>query len=171
MLGWGGVCVEPTHSAFLNLQRLYKDNKKIKCINAGISNKTKVSKINESLFWDNSESSKGLLSTFHLENKSRFVGLDWEESNVILYSYDDFENYYDLENVAFDFINIDVEGHEFIVLNQIKDLLKKCRLLCVEKTENIGSNRIIKDMLDEFDYTIIAETVDNYIAKNNKYKQ
>jgi len=56
------------------------------------------------------------------------------------------------------------------VLNQVKDVLKKCRLLCLEKTEDFGRNRILKDMLDEFGYTIITETVDNYIAKNNKYK-
>jgi len=170
LLGWGGVCVEPTQTAFLNLQKLYGNNKKIKCINAGISNKTKIIEIHESLNWENAEAPQGILSTLHPNNKSRFNGMEWRESYVILYDYNDLENYYGLENDVYDFINIDVEGHEYIVLNQVKDILKKCRLLCLEKTEDFGRNRILKDMLDEFGYTIITETVDNYIAKNNKYK-
>lgn len=169
LLGWSGVCLEPTQVAFLKLQKLYQNNKMIKCINAGLSNETEIVKIHESLNWENAEAPQGILSTLHPENKSRFNGMEWKETQVILYNYKDLEQYYNLDTDVYDFINIDVEGHELIVLNQVRGILKKCRLLCLEKTEDSERNRLLCSMLDELGYEILNETVDNYIAKNLKY--
>ena len=165
LLGWKGVCVEPTNSAFLKLQNLYKENKRIKCINAGISNKTEVVKIHESLNWSSSLAPQGILSTLYPDNKSRYNGMEWKESEIILYTYNDFESFYNLEDEVFDFINIDVEGHELIVLDQINNLLKKCRLICVEKTTDVERNKLLEEKLISFGFTIHKITTDNFIAK------
>jgi hypothetical protein len=50
--------------------------------------------------------------------------MKWTESQIILYTYEDLEKYYGLETGVFDFINVDVEGHELIVLEQIENILK-----------------------------------------------
>ena len=62
------------------------------------------------------------------------------KSNNCIQLYD-IVNYYDLEKDTYDFINIDVEGHELIVIDEIQNKLKKCRLLCVEKTNDENSNQ------------------------------
>ena len=165
LLGWRGVCIEPTQSAFLKLQNLYKENKKVKCINAGVSNKTEVSKIYESLNWSSSSAPQGILSTLHSDNKLRFEGMEWKESEIILYSYNDLESFYNIEDEVFDFINVDVEGHELIVLDQINDLLKKCRLLCVERTDDDEKNSELENKIVSYGFEIIHRTTDNIIAK------
>jgi FkbM family methyltransferase len=169
LLGWEGVCVEPTQTAFMNLQNLYRNNKRIKCINAGISDKTEIVKIHESLDWVSSKAPQGILSTLHSENKTRFTGMNWEESKIILYTYKDLEEFYNLENDVYDFINLDVEGHELIVLDQIKDILSKCRLICVEKTEDTNRNEILEKKLNEYGFSVINITIDNFLAKNDRY--
>lgn len=169
LLGWRGVCVEPTHTAFLKLQNLYKENKRVRNINAGISNKTEVVKIHESLNWVSSSAPQGILSTLHADNKTRFDGMEWKESEIILYTYNDLEAFYNLEDEVFDFINLDVEGHELIVLDQISNILTKCRLICLEKTTNVEHNKLLEDKLLSLGFTIIKITVDNFIAQNDRY--
>lgn len=166
LLGWNGVCVEPTQKAFLNLQLNYKNNQKIECYNCGISNETKVGIINESLDWVNKKAPQGILSTLHSENKKRFDGMNWFESKILLYTFKDFEILNKLESYSYDFINIDVEGHELIVLEEVKNILSKCRLLCIEKTENENQNNQIMKELESIGFKVIAMTVDNIIAKN-----
>jgi FkbM family methyltransferase len=163
LLGWNGVCVEPTNTAFLRLQKLYGDNKNIKCINAGISNITDVVDINESLNWEDAEATIGILSTLNPKNKERFHGMNWKLSEIILYTYKDLEKYHNLEEYSYDFINIDVEGHELVVLDQIEDLLKKCRLLCIERTEDKIGNKKILDKLNNIGFQVRLETIDNYL--------
>jgi FkbM family methyltransferase len=163
LIGWNGVCVEPTNTAFLKLQKLYGDNKNIKCINAGISNVTDVVDIHESLNWNNSEATIGILSTLNSENKNRFSGMDWKLSEIILYTFEDLEKFYGLEEDSYDFINIDVEGHELIVLDEIESVLKKCRLLCIERTENQSNNQKILNKLNDLGFESRFETKDNYL--------
>jgi len=163
LLGWNGVCVEPTNTAFLKLQKLYGDNKNIKCINAGISNVTDVFDIHESLNWNNSEATIGILSTLNSENKNRFDGMNWKLSEIILYTFEDLEKFYGLEEDSYDFINIDVEGHELIVLDEIESVLKKCRLLCIERTANQSNNQKILNKLNDLGFESRFETKDNYL--------
>jgi FkbM family methyltransferase len=163
LLGWSGVCVEPTNSAFLKLQKLYINNKNIKCVNAGISNITEVAEIFESLDWNNSKAPVGILSTLNENNKDRFNGMNWRTSQVILYKFNDMQKFYNLENESYDFINVDVEGHELIVLSEIDDLLKKCRLICIEKTDNEINNEKILNRLNGYGFNIVSITTDNYI--------
>ena len=170
LLGWEGVCVEPTQAAFISLQTLYRNNKKIKCINAGVSDKTEIVKIHESLDWSSSKAPQGILSTLYSENKSRFVGMNWGQSNVILYTYKDLEDFYNLENDTYDFINVDVEGHELIVLDQIRNILTRCRLICVEKTEDTNRNDLLEKKLNELGFSVFNKTIDNFLAKNVRYK-
>ena len=169
LLGWEGICIEPTQTAFLKLQNLYRNNKKIKCINAGISNKTEVVKIHESMNWVSSSAPQGILSTLYSDNKTRFEGMEWKESEVILYTYSDIELLYDLEDKVYDFINIDVEGHELIVLDQISEIMSRCRLICLEKTNNLDQNKLLEDKLTLFGFSVVGITVDNIIAKNDRY--
>jgi hypothetical protein len=142
---------------------LYGDNKNIKCINAGISNVTDVVDIHESLNWNDSEATIGILSTLNSENKNRFSGMDWKLSEIILYTFEDLEKFYGLEEDSYDFINIDVEGHELIVLDEIESVLKKCRLLCIERTENQSNNQKILNKLNDLGFESRFETKDNYL--------
>ena len=165
LLGWKGVCLEPTNSAFLLLQNLYRNNKNIKCVNAGLSNKTEIATIHESGNWNNSEATPGILSSLHEDQITRFSGMNWKKNEIILYDFENMSDFYNLESDNYDFISIDVEGHEFIVLDQLKEKLKKCRLLCVEKTIDEERNSELEKKIIENGFTIIYQTNDNIIAK------
>jgi hypothetical protein len=96
--------------------------------------------------------------------------MNWDQSNVILYTYKDLEDFYNLENDTYDFINVDVEGHELIVLDQIRDILTRCRLICVEKTEDTNRNDLLEKKLNEIGFSVFNKTIDNFLAKNVRYK-
>ena len=91
--------------------------------------------------------------------------MNWSESNILLYTFKDFEEFNGLDSYTYDFINVDVEGHELIVLDEIKDILKKSRLLCIERTENENQNSKIEDEIVSLGFEIIGITTDNLIAK------
>jgi hypothetical protein len=88
--------------------------------------------------------------------------MNWKLSEIILYTFKDLEKFYNLEEDSYDFINVDVEGHELIVLDEIEELLSKCRLLCIERTEDTSNNEKILNKLNEIGFKVEFETFDNY---------
>jgi hypothetical protein len=91
--------------------------------------------------------------------------MNWKESDAIFYNFEDMSSFYDLESDNYDFISVDVEGHELIVLDQLTEKLKKCRLLCVERTINEEKNSELERKITSCGFEIIKRTADNIIAK------
>jgi len=169
LLGWSGVCLEPTQEAFLKLKRLYCENNKIECINVGVSDVTKVTTFYQSHNWVQSNAPVGILSSMNENHKKIFIDMNWSEIKCIVYTFEELETLYNLKNKKYDFINIDVEGHDLIVLKQIGRKLKYCKLLCIEKSLDDQQNKNIINELNINNFELIATSVDNFIAINKNF--
>jgi FkbM family methyltransferase len=169
LLGWKGICVEPIPEAFLKLQRLHAENTSIDCINAGVSDETKIVSFHQSNDWIGAEAPVGILSTLNESSKNRFYGMNWTETKAIVFTFEEMEKIYGLVDMRYDFINVDVEGHELIVLKQIKDKLKYCKVICVEKSGNTEDDQEVLRELEENGFLLTETTNDNYIARNFRY--
>lgn len=136
-LGWGGVCVEPSPTAFLKLKELYQKTPRVYTYNfaLGITN-------DNVKMWDSGShigNDHGLLSTLIEDEKERWPNQKYEEISVKCFRWKTFLNR--LKYKEFDMISIDVEGMELQILEQID--LRKVKLACVEWN---GKN---KDKFDE----------------------
>lgn len=126
--GWKGVMVEPSPKAFEKLSYLYKDHKGFYLYQFAISNHNGKDILQES---GNlcSASDIGLVSTFNQSEMSRFKNtVTYTPVEVRTYKWKTFLNR--LKYKEFDFISIDIEGHELNVLPDID--LSKTSCICLE---------------------------------------
>lgn len=126
--GWDGTCVEPSPTAYAKLETLYLGLPHT-LINAAVMDNN----IEMTLYDSGEHLGKGdtsLLSTLIPNEKSRWPKESFTKVTVKAI---DFATMITLSKVKiFDFISIDVEGAEFIILQQM-DLKKLgCRMLIVE---------------------------------------
>lgn len=68
---------------------------------------------------------------------------------------DHFTNYYDIKKV--NFLKVDVEGHEYEVLEGGKSFLKVCKNVAIETHERLGGppNSLIKEFLEKQGFNVI----------------
>lgn len=168
-LGWKGTCIEPIPEAFLKLNKLYKGNIRIERINAGISETTEIVTFHQSNDWIGADAPVGILSTLNESSKNRFYGMNWTETKSIVYTFDELEELYNLKEHRYDFINVDVEGHELIVLRQIKNKLRYCKLICIEKSGDPIADSEVLNELEESGFELIQTTTDNFLARNTRF--
>lgn len=130
-LGFAGVAVEPSNTAYAKLVALYRDNPGVFCVNAAIT--TQDGPLD---FYSSGTHLKqgdtGLLSTTHPEELAR-----WKKSGEVFTKTTvrgiTFETLMRETGVRhYDFISIDAEGCDFDILKQIDLTAVGCRLLCVE---------------------------------------
>ena len=164
--GWSGVCLEPSVKAFNKLKDNYINNEKILLCNYGISDITGKLKFYESGDWVNSEAPASILSTLISDERNRFTGMNWTEVFCDFYTFSDFIKKENLEEYNFDFINIDCEGYDFIVLKQI-DLIKfNVKLICIEFIDENTELQIIS-YLKDMNFKLLHKTIDNLIFCKN----
>jgi FkbM family methyltransferase len=113
--GASGMCFEPVYSTFLMLQSLYRLNNKIICIQEGISNQTKEIEIQrEGLLSYIPETLDPLIQEILEPYYSKTVDLETIKVKPLSYWCDHYPEF-----LRCDFVNIDVEGHEFNALQGI----------------------------------------------------
>lgn len=166
--GWSGVLIEPSKMAFDKLEQNYKENRRVNLYNVGISNKTEKMKFYESRNWVNADAPVSVLSSLDESHKDKFIGMNWEETQCDFMTWVDFKNKYGINSEAFDFISIDCEGHYLIVLEQIKEILDKTKIVCVESSHNQDSN--LNDILKSNGFELMNETQDNSIYRKKEDK-
>lgn len=138
--GWTGILVEPS-LAFDRLEELYKDNPKIICINAAVSDKE-----GEMTFYETSDSL--VASTVKTVWHNKFP---YKERTVKSVPYSQIKG-------DFDFITIDAEEHDWIILQQIDLTNVKC--LCIE----YGSNEAeIKNYCTSYGMKLLHKNGENLI--------
>lgn len=154
-LGWKGVCVEPSPKAFERLKELYKGSDNVYCYNFAIGHTNK-----EIDFWESgnliSREDVALVSTSNPEEMQRFnKTVKYEPIKVQCKRWKTFLNYSRLKQ--FDFVSIDTEGSELVILEQM-DLID-VKLLCVEWN---GKN---KEKFDHFaqGFKLIYTSAENLI--------
>lgn len=164
LIGWSGFCIEPSNLAFEKLSNLYSSNSKIKCFNVGISDTSGKKTFYESRDWVDSAAPVSVLSSLHKENKDRFYGMNWEETESEFLTFTDFVNRYEIEEDTFDFISIDCEGHDYVVLQQIKDFLYKTQLVCIEYVDDLDISKY-SNFFSEYGFEFHTKTTDNIFFK------
>jgi len=113
--GASGLCFEPVPSTFFRLQWLYYPNQNVKCVNEGISNKSKDLKIQSdnllSFIPETQDTVHKKLLQPYFSDDARLETVLVKPLDYWLHHYQDFRNC--------DVVSIDVEGHEWFVLQGI----------------------------------------------------
>lgn len=142
--GWSGVLVEASPIAFEKLKKEHENNKNVFCLNKCLSDTN-----GKTTFYHN-ESHIGNGDTDLL---STIVKSNYEDSNkafgfsTFTVECFDFETFYNECPIRkFDYLSIDIEGMDFILLKQM-DLSKMCvELIIIE----YNHNSTIKDEIVEY---------------------
>ena len=137
--GWGGILVEPSPKAFKSLFDLYYGHPKVWCFNAAIADYN-----GKSVFYESGEhlgvGDVALLSTLDKNELKRWKGTHnkFEETEVLVWNFNELQ-----KNVlstgrpnAYDFINIDAEGFDTLILKQMDLKLLGCKVICIEHNGN-----------------------------------
>lgn len=129
--GWSAVLVEPSPQVFPKLAKLHQHNSKVKCHNVAIGKSN-----GKAILHDSGQllgtGDRALVSTVNQEETKRWASMNmpFEQVEVDMVTWDSFLE--TSEQKKFDYISIDAEGNDLIILNQM-DLDKlDCRCLCIE---------------------------------------
>lgn len=157
--GWCGVMVEPSPKAFPRLKKLY-DNDKKGCFY--LYNFAVGTKNGKEILHDSGELLKtgdvGLVSTFVPAEMDRFKSvLRYEDVEVKVFKWKTLFNRFTLKK--FDFINIDAEGYDLAILEQID--VSEVRCICVE----FNGHQHLKDSFSKYleGFKIIYTSPENLI--------
>lgn len=130
-LGWEGICIEPSPSAFVGLMQNYKGNPNVRLVNAAMS-------ANGGGLIDFADSNGDAVSSTSAAHESV-----WSKSVFFQHIYVNTINIREILRVFgdhFDFISLDVEGTNIEILKTFPIELINPSLICVEhegKTDQV----------------------------------
>lgn len=125
--GWDGVCVEALPSNFRKL----KKNRNCKCINGAVYNKSGTV-----TFVDvGTPGWSGIKDTHQTKHKERYNNNLYQEIEVPCYTFDQIA---DFNNI--DYLQIDVEGAELVILESIVWENYNIKHLCIEDNLRVEQN-------------------------------
>lgn len=128
-MGWKGILVEPS-GVFSNLFDVHKDNINVKCIEVAIGPKNGTMVLLESGAHIPNGTDRALVSTLSPNEILRWPNVEFTQKDVTVMDFKTFSKVYELETV--DYLSIDVEGYEMLILEQIDLWAIDCKLLCIE---------------------------------------
>lgn len=165
MAGWSGVAIEPEPNAFAKLKELYKDRKDIYTYNYAISKNNGKAILHASGPLC-SAADVGLVSTFHAHEKARFDRtVKYDPIEVTTYRWKTALNRWAIKE--FEFVNIDAEGSDGIILKQID--LSKVQCICIEHNSKSELKNDYLEYTTPFGLdTIIYESAENIIVCRKK---
>ena len=163
--GWSAVLFEPSEDAFNRLQQLHKDNKNVLCLKYGVAGQTGTFEFYES----GSHLKKGdvsLLSTIVKSETAKWEGAgeEFTKKSIDCLSFGDAltmirENGNEL---PFDFITLDAEGVDVIILKQID--LSNVKALCIEYNNDEAVKADIMEYCSKFGMnSIIYQSYENLV--------
>lgn len=125
-LGWTGVLVEPSPDSFRNLCSMYESNTRVELVNAAIGVESGL----DTFYCTHGDALSTVNCDKHL-NK-------WSEAKFQKF----FVNVLSMKSLlekfgkTYDFVNLDVEGNNLILLEELVKLNISTRLICVEHDGN-----------------------------------
>jgi len=126
-LGWSGVCLEPSPTSCKALKELYKDNKKIVCLEIGLSSGQETSRKD---FYD---SNGDAISTTEIEHTKKWGNVTFNKISIEIMPIDRimmaFGDHYDM-------VNLDVESTNIEMLYTLPLDRMGVKLICVEYDGN-----------------------------------
>lgn len=124
LLGWSGVCVDASPRAFASLTATHANNDKITCLHAAVTNEDGSIVLHEA--------SDTLVSSLDAGQPKAWAsyGFEWNDVEVPAMTVPTM-----LAKACrsqFDFVNIDVESHDIVILQQMNLEAMGVKMLCVE---------------------------------------
>jgi FkbM family methyltransferase len=136
--GWAGVCVEPSPTACAELIDNYRCDvqNRVKIVNACISYHFEFMP-----FWD-SGNDVGTLSNYHAAAWKDYAG-DYKQIYVPTVTVQMLLDHF---GYSFDFLNIDTEGNDWVILKQIDFKKFTAKMVCIEHCHSSGPiEKYLKD--------------------------
>lgn len=152
-LGWSGICVEPSPSAFVGLMRVHHDHPSIMLLNAAVG--TSDSWV---YFYDSGGDAVSSSDTNHVLRWSNNAGIKFTKfflRTVSIHAlFRDF-------GTAFDFINLDVESMNWRIFSEMPwDKLSRVSIVCVEFDSQ--AQQMI-ELMAKHGFTLVHRTSENLI--------
>ena len=157
-IGWKGLLVEASPNVFIDLEKLYRNNKNVQLLNVA------VGMFNEDIIFYESGTllNKGdisLVSTIDEAELKRWGKTKFTPKEVKCYDFKTLLKH--SEYKTFDLISIDIEGMDYKVLTQMNLTDLECKMLIVEYN---GKNE--KDYVDyaaKFGMKLHSKNLENLI--------
>lgn len=128
-LGWSGVCVEPSPTAFTGLLKVHQNNPEIILVNAAISTDGGWLE-----FYDSGGDAVSSSDKAHVERWSHNAGVKFTRFSLKSVSMTDLFTKF---GTNFDFINLDVESLNWQLFQQFPwDFLGRVQVICVEHDQH-----------------------------------
>ncbi|MFA6087471.1 FkbM family methyltransferase [Mucilaginibacter sp.] len=159
-LGWAGHLIEPA-SVFADLQALHANNPRVKCYNYGIGEKEDTLTFYESGAHVPGGTDKALVSSFDLSELGRWEGVKFEEKQIKVVPFDIF--WLEAGLPVFDFISLDAENFDWLILQQIDLVAVGCKCLCIEWNSDYQLYRKFVDYCAAARLTLKVQNAENLI--------
>jgi FkbM family methyltransferase len=128
-LGWSGVCVEPSPTAFTGLLKVHQNNPEIVLVNAAISTDGGWLE-----FYDSGGDAVSSSDKAHVERWSHNAGVKFTRFSLKSVS---IEELFTKFGVNFEFINLDVESLNWQLFQKLPwDFLGRVQVICVEHDQH-----------------------------------
>lgn len=160
--GWSADLVEASPGTFEKLQKLHQGNNDVKCHNIAVSNVDGRIK-----FWESGSllggKDKSLVSTCNPKELLRWPGIDFTETEVDSVTFAGLLT--STKNTKFDLITIDIEGVDWIVLNQMDLRELGCKMIIVE-TNGKETMKYV-EYCSQFGFQTLSTNAENLIMVSN----
>jgi FkbM family methyltransferase len=151
--GWQGVNIDMNQTSIDLFNILRKKDKNI-C--AAISNKRQ-----ETIqYFDHAFSPINSLDKKFSDIASKTISFNHHtEKKINTYTFDQIAQMHNIEVRQIDFINIDVEAHDFEVLEGMNLSLFDAKMICIELTNNYNNqeDKKFRDYLSKYNYSLIKK--------------
>jgi FkbM family methyltransferase len=158
--GWSGVLIEPG-SVFTQLQELHKDNKAVTCYQLAIADKEQMLTFYESGAHVKNGTDSGLVSTLDYNETIRWRnnGVEFTERKVQAVPFSWVYKWHK----QFDFITIDAESNDWIILQQINLSNVGCKCICIEWNGIHSLDLLYSEYMSKFKLREISRNRENII--------
>lgn len=160
--GWSADLIEASPETFKRLQTLHNGNDNVKCHNVAVSNIDGKIRFYESgtLLGGND---KSLVSTCNPNELKRWPDVQFTEISVDSLTFAGLLN--QTKSTKFDLITIDIEGVDWLVLNQMNLNDLGCKMIIVE-TNGVETLKYV-NYCKQFGFQTLSTNAENLIMVNN----
>lgn len=159
--GWAAVLIEPAPIAYSKLCELHKGNVLVNCVNIAISNTSAELDFYSSGTHLN-QGDTDLVSTLSIPDKEKWqLTTEFKTTKVKSKTFMEFMSTSPVDK--FEFITIDCEGMDWIILNQMDLLSLGVQCLCIEHNNDIKMANKYKDYCNPYNLKPIGLNNENII--------
>jgi FkbM family methyltransferase len=166
--GWSAHLLEPSSKAFERIVKLHDCNKSVHLYRVAIAESSE-----EKVYYESGEllgnGDLALVSSLDSNELKRWKGtVAFEPSIIICKTWADFIIANSLEKTEFNFISIDAEGYDWIILQQIDLTAHNCEVLCIEWNGNVPLSDLFTEYANNHGLFEVKRNAENIIFARKK---